>query len=176
LKVRVMPNDMFSDTFQALGAQPLKLPFPEVHANLKTGKVQAQENPLITIYASKFYEVQQHLTLSRHAYSAWVVMMGKSVWESFSTDDRTILKAAALESSNYQRDLIRSRNAQMVEELKKMGMKVAEIDRTELPIIRLTTRKVIDKYSKEFGEEWVKKLYLQLAMNEHAKLQRSVSR
>ncbi len=176
LKVRVMPNEMFSDTFQALGAQPLKLPFPEVHANLKTGKVQAQENPLITIYASKFYEVQQHLTLSRHAYSAWVVMMGKSVWESFSTEDRTILKAAALESSKYQRDLIRSRNAQMVEELKKMGMKVAEIDRTELPIIRLTTRKVIDKYSKEFGEEWVKKLYLQLAMNEHAKLQRSVSR
>jgi hypothetical protein len=72
--------------------------------------------------------------------------------------------------------LIRSRNAQMVDELKKLGMKVSEIDRTELPIIRLSTRKVIDKYAKEFGEDWTKKLYLQLAMNEHAKLQRSVSR
>jgi TRAP-type transport system periplasmic protein len=176
LKVRVMPNAMFSDTFQTLGAQPLKLPFPEVYANLKEGKVQAQENPLITIYASKFYEVQQHLTLSRHAYSAWVVMMSKGVWESFSEADRAILKAAALESSKYERDLIRSRNAQMVDELKKLGMKVTEIDRAELPIIRLTTRKVIDKYAKEFGEDWTKKLYLQLAMNEHSKLQRSVSR
>jgi TRAP-type transport system periplasmic protein len=176
LKVRVMPNAMFSDTFQTLGAQPLKLPFPEVYANLKEGKVQAQENPLITIYASKFYEVQQHLTLSRHAYSAWVVMMGKGVWESFSEGDRAIFKAAALESSKYQRHLIRSRNAQMVDELKKLGMKVAEIDRAELPIIRLSTRKVIDKYAKEFGEDWTKKLYLQLAMNEHAKLQRSISR
>jgi TRAP-type transport system periplasmic protein len=176
LKVRVMPNAMFSDTFQTLGAQPLKLPFPEVYANLKEGKVQAQENPLITIYASKFYEVQQHLTLSRHAYSAWPVLISKTVWDSFSEADRSILKAAALESSKYQRELIRSRNAQMVDELKKLGMKVSEIDRTELPIIRLSTRKVIDKYAKEFGEDWTKKLYLQLAMNEHAKLQRSVSR
>ncbi|MBS7806160.1 TRAP transporter substrate-binding protein [Variovorax sp. PCZ-1] len=176
LKVRVMPNAMFSDTFQTLGAQPLKLPFPEVYANLKEGKVQAQENPLITIYASKFYEVQQHLTLSRHAYSAWPVLISKPVWESFSAADQAILKTAALESSKYQRELIRSRNAQMVDELKKLGMKVTEIDRAELPLIRLSTRKVIDKYAKEFGEDWTKKLYLQLAINEHNKLQRSVSR
>ncbi len=170
LKVRVMPNAMFSDTFQTLGAQPLKLPFPEVYANLKEGKVQAQENPLITIYASKFYEVQQHLTLSRHAYSAWPVLISKPVWESFSEADRAILKAAALASSKYQRELIRSRNAQMVDELKKLGMKVTEIERAELPLIRLSTRKVIDKYAKEFGEDWTKKLYLQLAMNEHRKM------
>jgi TRAP-type transport system periplasmic protein len=176
LKVRVMPNAMFADTFQTLGAQPLKLPFPEVYANLKEGKVQAQENPLITIYASKFYEVQQRLTLSRHAYSAWPVLMSKPVWDSFSAPDQAILKAASLESSKYQRELIRSRNAQMVDELKKLGMKVTEIDRAELPLIRLSTRKVIDKYSKEFGEDWTKKLYIQLAINEHTKLQRSVSR
>ncbi len=176
LKVRVMPNAMFSDTFQTLGAQPLKLPFPEVYASLKDGKVQAQENPLITIYASKFYEVQQHLTLSRHAYSAWPVLISKPVWESFSSADQAILKAAALESSKYQRALIRSRNAQMVDELKKLGMKVTEIDRSELPLIRLSTRKVIDKYAKEFGEDWTKKLYLQLAINEHNKMQKSISR
>ena len=176
LKVRVMPNAMFADTFQTLGAQALKLPFSEVYTNLKEGKVQAQENPLITIYASKFYEVQQHLTLSRHAYSAWPVLISKPVWESFSSGDQAILKSAALDSSKYQRDLIRGRNAKMVDELKKLGMKVAEIERAELPIIRLSTRKVIDKYAKEFGEDWTKKLYLQLAMNEHAKLQRSVSR
>ena len=176
LKVRVMPNAMFADTFQTLGALPLKLPFPEVYENLKDGKVQAQENPLITIYASRFYEVQQHLTLSRHAYSAWPVLISKPVWDSFSAFDQAMLKAAALVSSKYQRDLIRSRNAQMVDELKKLGMKVTEIDRAELPLIRLSTRKVIDKYAKEFGEDWTKKLYLQLAMNEHAKMQKSINK
>jgi TRAP-type transport system periplasmic protein len=170
LKVRVMPNAMFSDTFQSLGALPLKLPFPEVYANLKDRKVEAQENPLITIYSSKFYEVQQYLTLSRHAYSAWVVMVSKPVWDSLSSADKKVFEAAALESTQYERALIRSKNAQMVDELKKLGMKVSEIERAELPIIRLATRKVIDKYAAEFGEDWTKKLYMQLAMNEHRKL------
>jgi TRAP-type transport system periplasmic protein len=170
LKVRVMPNAMFSDTFESLGSLPLKLPFPEVYANLKDKKVQAQENPLITIYSSKFYEVQKHLTLSRHAYSAWVLMVGKPVWDSLSASDKKIFEVAALESTQYERELIRSKNAQMVEELKKLGMKVTEIDRNDLPIIRLTTRKVIDKYAKEFGEDWTKKLYIQMALNENRKL------
>jgi TRAP-type transport system periplasmic protein len=170
LKVRVMPNAMFSDTFETLGAQPLKLPFPEVYAHLKDKKVQAQENPLITIYSSKFYEVQQHLTLSRHAYSAWVLMISKPVWESLSSSDKIIFEAAALESTTYERELIRSKNAQMVNELKKLGMKVTEIERTELPIIRLSTRKVIDKYAKEFGEDWTRKMYVQLAVNENRKM------
>ncbi len=170
LKVRVMPNAMFSDTFETLGSLPLKLPFPEVYANLKDKKVQAQENPLITIYSSKFYEVQQYLTLSRHAYSAWVVMIGKPVWDSLSSADKKIFEIAALESTVYERELIRSKNLQMVDELKKLGMKVTEIDRAELPIIRLTTRKVIDKYAKEFGTDWTNKLYIQLAINENRKM------
>jgi TRAP-type transport system periplasmic protein len=170
LKVRVMPNAMFSDTFETLGSLPLKLPFPEVYANLKDKKVQAQENPLITIYSSKFYEVQQHLTLSRHAYSAWVVMISKPVWDSLTAAEKKIFETAATESTQYERELIRSKNTQMVDELKKLGMKVTELDRTELPIIRLSTRKVIDKYAKEFGTDWTKKLYIQLALNENRKM------
>jgi TRAP-type transport system periplasmic protein len=175
LKVRVMPNAMFADTFANLGAQPLKLPFPEVYANLKDGKVQAQENPLITIYASKFYEVQNHLTLSRHAYSAWVPMVSKTVWDSLSPADQKLFQEAAVESTRYERELIRARNAQMVEELRKLGMKVTEIDRTELPLIRMSSRKIIDKYAKEFGQDWTKKLYVQLAVNENRKLQQKSS-
>ena len=170
LKVRVMPNAMFSDTFSSLGSTPVKLPFPEVYANLKDQTVQAQENPLITIYSSKFYEVQPYLTLSRHAYSAWGILIGQSAWVSLSAKEQQIFQAAATESTQYERGLIRAKNAQMVDELKKLGMKVSEIDRADLPIIRLTTRKVIDKYTKEFGEDWTKKMYIQLAMNEHRKL------
>jgi TRAP-type transport system periplasmic protein len=97
-------------------------------------------------------------------------MVSKPVWDSLSSADKKVFEAAALESTQYERALIRSKNAQMVDELKKLGMKVSEIERAELPIIRLATRKVIDKYAAEFGEDWTKKLYMQLAMNEHRKL------
>jgi tripartite ATP-independent transporter DctP family solute receptor len=174
LKVRVMPNAMFQDTFASLGANPLQLPFPEVYESLRSGKVEAQENPLITINASKFYEVQKHLTLSRHAYSALAVLVSKPVWDGLSAADRRIFEEANAEATKFQRELSRERSKQMVEELKKKGMQVAEINREELPLIRMTTRKVIDKHGKEFGEDWVKRLYVQLAVNEHRKLSTSV--
>lgn len=170
LKVRVMPNAMFQDTFVSLGADPTQLPFPEVYESLKSGKVEAQENPLITINTSKFYEVQKHLTLSRHAYSALVVLIGKPAWDSLSAADRKVFEQANVQATAYQRDLMRQLSKQMVEELKKKGMQVTEIARDELPMIRMTTRKVIDKYARDFGEDWVKRLYVQLAVNEHRKL------
>ena len=167
LKVRVMPNAMFQDTFSVLGADPLQLPFPEVYDSLKAGKVEAQENPLVTINTSKFYEVQKHLTLSRHAYSALAVLVSKPVWDSLSPADRKVFEQANAEATTYQRELSRAASKQMVEELRKKGMQVAELSRDELPMIRLTTRKVIDKYAKEFGEDWVTRLSVQLGFNVH---------
>jgi TRAP-type transport system periplasmic protein len=172
LKVRVMPNAMFADAFKALDAAPTQIPFPEVYASLREGRVQAQENPLITIYASKFYEVQNHLTLTRHAYSAWAVLIGQSTWGSLNATDQALLRSAVSEATLYERKLIRERNQQMVEELRKLGMTVSEITREELPLIRLRARKVIDKYTDEYGRDWTRKLYMQLAANEQRKLKR----
>ena len=81
LRVRVIPNPLFTEIFSALGAEPVPIPFPQLYEALKTAKVDGQENPLITIYNSKFYEVQRYLSLTRHIYSAWVVLISKKTWE-----------------------------------------------------------------------------------------------
>src|SRR3712207_2592713 len=60
LKLRVIQNPLFIDTFAALGAAPQPMPFPEVYTALEQRVVDGQENPLATILASKFYEVQKH--------------------------------------------------------------------------------------------------------------------
>ena len=173
LRVRVMQNNLFSDTFATLGAVPLQLPFDEVYASLRDGKVDAQENPLITIYNARFYEVQKHLTLSRHAYSAWAVLAGSPFWDSLTAQEQAILRFAAEEATRYERQTIRAANAEMVSELKRKGMLVTEFAREETPLIRMATRKVVDKYAQELGQEWVKALYLQLAAIEYRKQQAS---
>ena len=101
---------------------------------------------------------------------ALAVLISKPVWDSLSPADRKIFEQANAEATTYQRELSRERGKQMVDELKKKGMQVTELAREELPMIRMATRKVIDKYAREFGEEWVKRLYVQLAVNEHRKL------
>lgn len=169
LRVRVMQSNLFSDTFATLGAVPLQLPFDEVYASLRDGKVDAQENPLITIYNARFYEVQKHLTLSRHAYSAWAVLAGTPFWDSLTAQEQAILRFAAEEATRYERQTIRAANAEMVSELKRKGMLVTEFAREETPLIRMATRRVVDKYAQELGPEWVKQLYLQLAVIEYRK-------
>jgi tripartite ATP-independent transporter DctP family solute receptor len=70
LKIRVIQNPLFIETFTALGANALPMPFPEVYTALETKTVDGQENPLATILASKFYEVQKHAVLSVRATPA----------------------------------------------------------------------------------------------------------
>ncbi len=69
LKVRVMQNNIFLDSFKSMGTNATPMAFGEVFAALETHAIDGQENPLVTIDTSKFYEVQKYLTLTRHAYT-----------------------------------------------------------------------------------------------------------
>ncbi len=69
LKVRVMQNNIFLDTFKTVGANAIPMAFQEVFAALETKAIDGQENPFVTIDTSKFYEVQRYLSVTRHAYT-----------------------------------------------------------------------------------------------------------
>ncbi|MGN1057302.1 MAG: DctP family TRAP transporter solute-binding subunit, partial [Comamonas sp.] len=73
VKLRVMQNNVFLDSFKALGANAVPLPFSELFTALETKAVDGQENPFNTVLSSKFYEVQKFLTVSNHVYSPWIV-------------------------------------------------------------------------------------------------------
>ena len=77
LKMRVIQSPLYLDTFNALGTNATPMPFTELYTAMEQGAVDGQENPVGLILASKFYEVQKHLVLSRHIYSTWVLLMSK---------------------------------------------------------------------------------------------------
>ena len=78
------------------------MPFPEVYTALETGVVDGQENPLATILASKFYEVQDYTVMSNHIYSVWALLMGKKFWDKLSPDEQQLIMAAAKEATEYR--------------------------------------------------------------------------
>ena len=80
LKLRVIPNPVFLETFKAFKANPLPMPFAELYGALESRAVDGQENPPATILASKFYEVQKYLPV------------GQRVWQlAFTPDQKTLL-------------------------------------------------------------------------------------
>ncbi|NOK07282.1 DctP family TRAP transporter solute-binding subunit, partial [Myxococcus xanthus] len=88
LKLRVIQNQLFIDSFNALGANATPMPFTELYSAMEQKAVDGQENPTATILTSKFYEVQKHLVLSRHIYSTWVFLMSKKTWDGLSAEEQ----------------------------------------------------------------------------------------
>jgi tripartite ATP-independent transporter DctP family solute receptor len=163
LKLRVIQNPLFLDTFGALGANATPMPFTELYSAMEQAAVDGQENPPATILASKFYEVQKHLVLSRHMYSAWVVLMSKKTWDGLSAQEQKIVQEAAREATLFERKTIRAFGDKALGELKKVGMQVTELPAAEQAKMRAKLQPVLAKFGKEFGEDTTAELMSELA-------------
>jgi tripartite ATP-independent transporter DctP family solute receptor len=88
IKVRVMQNNIFLDSFKTLGTNAVPMAFGEVFTALETKTIDGQENPFVTIETSKFYEVQKYLTVTRHAYTPFLILYSKKLWDQLSPRSR----------------------------------------------------------------------------------------
>jgi TRAP-type C4-dicarboxylate transport system substrate-binding protein len=88
LKMRVPQSEVLLKGFQALGVEAAPLPFPQLFEALRDGKFDGQENPIATIVAAKFDQVQKYLTLSGHAYDPAVFLMATDAFEELSAEDK----------------------------------------------------------------------------------------
>ena len=131
IKLRVMQNTVFLDSFKTLGANAIPMPFSELFSALETKAVDGQENPYNTILSSKFYEVQKYLTVTNHVYSPWIVMASKKFWDGLSAAEKKVLMDAAVKSREFERKDTRDEGAKALAELKGKGMQINELSATE---------------------------------------------
>jgi TRAP-type transport system periplasmic protein len=131
IKLRVMQNNVFLESFKTLGANAVPMPFSELFSALETKTVDGQENPFNTILSSKFFEVQKYLTVTNHVYSPWIVLVSKKWWDGLSKDEQKLLMEAAKASREFERKDTREEAARAVADLKAKGMQVNELPAAE---------------------------------------------
>lgn len=105
MKVRVMNNDLYSGMISALGGNPSPMAFSEVYQSLKTGVVDGAENNWPSYESTGHFEVAGYYSLSQHLIIPECVCINATVWEGLSDDDKAMVKDAARESADLQRDL-----------------------------------------------------------------------
>jgi tripartite ATP-independent transporter DctP family solute receptor len=159
LKVRVQQNSVAIDTFNALGANAVPMPFPELYSALEQKAVDGQENPYTTVESSKLYEVQKYLSVTKHSYTPLPLLMSKKFWDGLSADEKKIIQDAATEAAVYQRKANREVNEKSLQALKSAGVQVTTIAPAEMDRIRAKVQPVVAKYSAQVGETLVKELY-----------------
>lgn len=156
LKLRVIPNPMFIESFGALGTNPVPMAFPELYGALESKAMDAQENPFAVVLTSKFNEVQKYMSVTNHVYTANPVVISKKTWDKLSPAEQKIIREAALEAGVYQRKISRDAAVSARKELEAKGMQVNDVPAPTLAKMRELTKPVADKFAASYDPAVVK--------------------
>jgi tripartite ATP-independent transporter DctP family solute receptor len=128
LRIRLPAGQMFTDTFRALGAEPVTINVNGIYDALKDGKVDAQENPLAVTEVFKLHEVQKHLAMTNHMWSGFNLMANGALWQKLPHDIQATIERNAAKYVRAQRDDQARFNAGLRTTLVERGMLFNEVD------------------------------------------------
>jgi tripartite ATP-independent transporter DctP family solute receptor len=168
LKFRVVGSPLFLDTFSALGANPTQMSWADAQPALASGAVDGQENPLTIFTAAKLHTVgQKNVTLWGYVADPLIFVVNREVWQSWTPEDRKIVREAAIEAGKYNLQLAREgmtgADPAVHKTIEGLGVKVVKLTPQERAAFVKTTKPVYDKWAKQIGPDLVKKAEASIA-------------
>jgi len=163
LKLRVIPNPVFLETFKAFKANPVPMPFAELYGALESKAVDGQENPFSVILSNKFFEVNKFVSATNHVYAANIILVSKRFWDRLSPAEQRMMNEAANEARPYQREASRAAAQKAVADLQAKGMQFNEVSAAEQARMREIAKPVIEKFAASYDPAIVKLYNAELA-------------
>jgi TRAP-type C4-dicarboxylate transport system substrate-binding protein len=127
IKIRMSRSPWRVRAFEEYGANPTPMAFSEVFVALQTGVVDGQENPVSIIYATKFQEVQDYLSMSGHIYAPVYLVAGRS-FAGYPEEVQAVLREASEAALQMNLETAKTLEAEQMEKLREAGMQVNEVD------------------------------------------------
>lgn len=128
IKLRVPESPLYLAAWETTPANVTPLDFAELYNALEQGVVDGQENPLNLINSVRFYEVQDFLTLTNHAYSAAALVISQETWDALDADLQGALLMAAEASSDAQRNAASGADDEYLQTITDFGVDVTQLD------------------------------------------------
>lgn len=126
LRFRLPAYPVRIKVFEAFGAVPTVVDFPEVYMALKTGTIDAQENPPETIYTYKYHEAQDYLITTRHVWSTARYQISKKWFDRLSKEDQDIILKSWKEAEEHIKGIAFDPDKIFIQKLVDEGMTVVE--------------------------------------------------
>ena len=128
IKLRMPASKEWLFLGQSLGATATPLSFGEVYMGLKTGTIDAQDNPLSTVRAARFYEVSQQVVLTSHLIDALFIAISQKTWAGLTPTQQQHIQQAAQAAARYNNDNRIQEEKQVLDFLKQQGLRVTTPD------------------------------------------------
>jgi len=153
LKIRVMENPIHLQTFESLGANPTPIAFGELFTALQQKTVDAQENPLAIINSSKFFEVQDYLSLTGHVFGNAPYLINMDFYNGLDAELQEVVRTAVKNTETRQREMLAEQEAEDMQALIDAGMQVNELTDEQKQVFIDMVQPSYDLYIEKFGED-----------------------
>lgn len=147
-KIRSMDIPVWKNVVASLGANPTPVNFTELHMALQTGVVEGQENPIPTIYAQKFYEVQNYIILTRHVVHLGTVHVSEPVWQRLGEADRKLILDVL---AQYRPEIDKRMDEKIESASKEMAAKGVKIVTPDLEAFKAHA---VKQFMGVYGDKW----------------------
>ena len=145
LKLRVMENEVYTKTFQALKVNAVPMAWQDALTALQQGTIEGQENPINVIYSYGLWDYnQKYITLDRHSYSTAIITMSLEKWNALDADTQAIFKQAAQEAAEFERAWVAEQESGQLDAIKSHGVEV--IETPDVDSFRNAVQSVYDAY------------------------------
>ena len=150
LKIRTIPTKVFVSAVNAMGANATPMNFGEIYTSLQSGVLDGYEHTAATTISFKLNEVACCIAMTRHLMDPTVLVFSLAEWKKFSPAEQAVMMKGAQAAADMVRKAAPEREAESLAAVKKLGMKVNEIDVAPLQKAASTAQ---DDLAKEFGAE-----------------------
>jgi TRAP-type transport system periplasmic protein len=150
LKIRTIPTKVFVAAINAMGANATPMNFGEIYTSLQSGVLDGYEHTAATTISFKLNEVACCIAMTRHLMDPTVLVFSLAEWKKFSPAEQAVLQKGADEAAALVRKLAPEREAESLAAVKKLGMKVVDID---VGPLQEAAVKAQDELAKDFGAE-----------------------
>jgi TRAP-type C4-dicarboxylate transport system substrate-binding protein len=127
-KIRVQPGAIYAATYQTLKAPPTAIDVSEIYLSLSQGAVDAVEVPLISLIASKFYEIAKHVSNLNFVYNAGAIMASKKTMDKLPPEFQKAVQEASLAVSPGWRTMMAAKTQDAIAFLKGQGCEFTDVD------------------------------------------------
>jgi tripartite ATP-independent transporter DctP family solute receptor len=128
LRMRVPNGQLFQDLFRTLGAVPIVINSIDIYAALKSGKADAQENPLALVDNFKLYEVVKYVSMTNHMWSGFNQMAHLATFQRLPGDVQQVIERNVARAVRLQREDQEAANGRLRAELTKRGLIFNDVD------------------------------------------------
>ncbi len=153
LSIRTMENPIHIASFRAWGANPTPMSFSELFTALQQGAIDAQENPILVTYSSRFYEVQNTLSLTGHVFSTGAFLMNEDFYNALDEEDRALLDDCAKTYLMTSRARAEEKEQEFLKMAEEKGMKIVPLTSEQKDAFIEKAKGVYDLYTREYGSQ-----------------------